>query len=98
MTNTFMMIQYEDLKRAFTEVLEEFCEKHRMNDKPSEEEGQWLTRDEVCDLLRITPTTLWRKENEGVIKKHKMGRRNLYSKKEVLGLFASVMEADRNVK
>ena len=44
-------------------------------------------------LLHITYTTLWRKENEGVIKKHKMGRRNLYSKKEVLNIFSSEMES-----
>src|SRR3712207_8642517 len=41
-------------------------------------------------------TTLWRKENEGVIKKHKMGRRNLYSKKEVMDIFSSAMESGNN--
>jgi hypothetical protein len=30
---------------------------------------------------------------EGVIKKHKMGRRNLYSKKEVMDIFSSEMES-----
>lgn len=44
-------------------------------------------------MLHITYTTLWRKENEGVIKKHKMGRRNLYSKKEVMDIFSSEMES-----
>ena len=52
--------------------------------------------EEVCDKLHITYTTLWRKENEGVIKKHKMGRRNLYSKKEVMDIFSSAMESGNN--
>lgn len=30
----------------------------------STEEDEWLIRAEVCDLLHVTPTTLWREENE----------------------------------
>lgn len=96
MTGNFVMLQMDDLRQVVTEIVEEVCAKRGFNEKPSEEEGEWLTREEVCDMLHITYTTLWRKENEGVIKKHKMGRRNLYSKKEVMDIFSSAIESCDN--
>lgn len=95
MTGNFVMLQMDDLRQVVIEIVEEVCAKRGLNEKPSEE-GEWLTREEVCDKLHITYTTLWRKENEGVIKKHKMGRRNLYSKKEVMDIFSSAMESGNN--
>ena len=97
MQGNFVMLQMDDLRQVVTEIVEEVCAKHGLNEKPSEEEGVWLTREEVCDMLHITYTTLWRKENEGVIKKHKMGRHNLYSKKEVMAMVSSAMEDGNNI-
>ena len=94
MTGNFVMLQMDDLRQVVTEIVEEVCTKRGLNEKPSNDEGEWLTREEVCDKLHITFTTLWRKENEGVIKKHKIGRRNLYSKREVEELFFSAVDAD----
>ena len=98
MQGNFVMLQMDDLRQVVTEIVEEVCTKRGLNEKPSVEEGEWLTREEVCDMLHITYTTLWRKENEGVIKKHKMGRRNLYSKKEVTDIFSSAIEDGDNNK
>ena len=94
MQGNFVMLQKDDLRQVVTEIVEEVCAKRGLSEKPSEEEGEWLTREEVCDMLHITYTTLWR--NEGVIKKHKMGRRNLYSKKEVTDIFSSAIECGDN--
>lgn len=92
MQGSFVMLQMDDLRRVVTEIVEEVCARRGLNEKPSCDEGEWLTREEVCEMLHITYTTLWRKENEGVIRKHKMGRRNLYAKKDVDALFASAVE------
>ena len=92
MTGRFVMLQMDDLRQVVTEIVEEVWTKRGLNEKPSQEEDEWLTREEVCNKLHITYTTLWRKENEGIIKKHKMGRRNYYSKKEVDALFLSDVE------
>ncbi len=89
MVGNFVMLQMDDLRQVVTEIVEDVCAKRGLNEKPSHVEDEWLTREEVCDMLHITYTTLWRKEKEGVITKHKMGRRNLYSKKDVDALFAS---------
>ena len=92
MHGNFVMLQVDDLRKVITEIVEEVCAKRGLNEKPSVEEGEWLTREEVCDMLHITYTTLWRKENEGMIKKHKIGRRNLYSKKAVMQILSSTLE------
>lgn len=96
MHGNFVMLQMDDLRQVVTEIVEDVCAKRGLNEKPSLKEDEWLTREEVCDVLHITYTTLWRKENEGVIKKHKMGRRNLYSKKEVMEIFSSAIEGGDN--
>ncbi len=97
MTGNFVMLQMDDLRQVVTEIVEDVCAKRGLNEKPSLKEDEWLTREEVCDKLHITYTTLWRKEKEGVITKHKMGRRNLYSKKDVDALFASSVGTADNV-
>ena len=45
----------------------------------SDDEG-FYDRDEICDLLHIKYPTLWRIEKSGILKKQKVGRKNLYSK------------------
>ena len=96
MKNNIVILNMDDLRQVVTEIVEEVCTKRVLNEKKSIDESEWLTREEVCGMLHITYTTLWRKENEGVIKKHKMGRRNLYSKKEVMDIFSSAMESGNN--
>jgi len=92
------MLQMDDLRQVVTEIVEEVCTKRGLNEKPSPEEDEWLTREEVCDKLHITYTTLWRKENEGAIKKHKFGRRNYYLKKDVDALFVPSGETGDKVE
>lgn len=48
------MLQMDDLRQVVTEIVEEVCTKRGLNEKPSVEEGEWLTREEVCDMLHIT--------------------------------------------
>ncbi len=80
------MLQMDELKQVVTEIVEKVCAIRRLSEKTSNGDGDWITREEVCDILHITYTTLWRKENEGVIRKRKIGRRNLDCKKEVEAL------------
>ena len=44
------------------------------------EDDGFYDRDEICDLLHIKYPTLWRIEKSGILKKQKVGRKNLYSK------------------
>ena len=88
MENKNLLIVNDDALRALVveSVEEYFVKRGWLQEKPSSDEEEWITRDEVCDKLHITYTTLWRKEKEGIIKKRKIGRRNLYSKEEIMAL------------
>lgn len=57
--------------------------------KDPDESCAYFTRSEVCQMARITETTLWRLEKAGIIKKVKLGRKNLYSRIDVEALLGS---------
>ena len=40
------MLQMDDLRQVVTEIVEEVCTKRGLNEKPSVEEGEWLTESE----------------------------------------------------
>ena len=35
------MLQMDDLRQVVTEIVEEVCTKRGLNEKPSDEEGEW---------------------------------------------------------
>lgn len=67
---------YADLKSVVTEVLQEL--------KSNTNEQDYLTREEVCQLLNINLTTLWKHTKSNRLKKYKLGRKVFYKKHEVL--------------
>ena len=81
------MLQKDDLKQVVSELVEELVGK-----KSSEESDEYYTRDQVCERLHITYTTLWRMQKEGTIIVHKLGGRNLYSKREITSLVKSKVQ------
>lgn len=46
-------------------------------------EAEYLTRNEVADMLKITLMTLNEWTNKGILKKHKIGNRVLFKKNEI---------------
>ena len=77
MQGNFIMLQKDDLKQVVS---------------TPEESDEYYTRDQVCERLHITYTTLWRMQKEGTIIVHKLGGRNLYSKKEITSLVKSKVQ------
>ncbi|RXG21034.1 helix-turn-helix domain-containing protein [Leeuwenhoekiella aequorea] len=69
----------EDLKNAFREVLED--SKPQTN---SSIDKQLMTREEVCDLLQINKSTLWKRTKTGKIPSYGQGRRIYYKRSEVM--------------
>lgn len=45
-----------------------------------------LTKKEVCEYLKVTPTTLWRWEKAGKIETYGIGKNRYYKKDEILNL------------
>lgn len=89
MQGNFIMLQKDDLKQVVAEMVEELVGKKSQTDLLVEESDEYFTRDQVCERLHITYTTLWRMQKEGTIIVHKLGGRNLYSKKEITSLVKS---------
>ena len=83
MQGNFIMLQKDDLKQVVSELVEELVGKKTQSD---------FTRDQVCERLHITYTTLWRMQKEGTIIVHKLGGRNLYSKREITLLVKSKVQ------
>lgn len=52
-------------------------------DREAERPEKMYSRDEVCQMLHITPTTLWSRTKKGRIHATKNGRRVLFSESEV---------------
>ena len=92
MQGNFIMLQRDDLKQVVAEMVEELVGKKPQTDLTKEESDEYYTRDQVCERLHITYTTLWRMQNERIIIVHKLGGRNLYSKKEISSLLKSKVQ------
>lgn len=92
MQGNFIMLQKDDLKQVVAEMEEELVDKKSQTNLTAEESDEYYTRDQVCERLHITYTTLWRMQKEGTIIVHKLGGRNLYSKKEITSLLKSKVQ------
>lgn len=73
--------QFEDI--IYRTVSRCLNEKNIGNHVEKSEDDGFYDRSEICKLLHIGNTTLWRLELSGVLKCQKVGRKNLYPKQEV---------------
>lgn len=79
-------IRIEGLEQAITEAVAQAIEARLpVLEQPheSEQPSEYYSRDELCHLAHISSSTLWRMEQDGLIKKRKFGRKNLYLKSEI---------------
>ncbi len=49
-------------------------------------EKEWLTTNEVLQLLKITSVTLWNYDQKGLTKPQKVGNRKRYRKSDILAI------------
>ncbi len=79
------------LVEAIREIVQEAISgiHHPETQKDSDETNPYYTRAELLRLAHLTEPTLYRLEKAGVVRKIKLGRRNLYSRLEVDALLGS---------
>ena len=77
----------ESIRQAIREEIGKQARNVVVQSAPAQPE--YYERSQLCDLAHISPTTLWRMEKDGLIKKVKFGRRNLYLKTDVDELLSS---------
>ena len=87
--NTLYMISKEDLQTICEMVCCRMIEDRLKADKDEPEEEQYLTREEVCKMLSVTKTTLYRWDKANYLVPKKVGRRVLYLKSDVSKLMTA---------
>lgn len=66
------------------EALKPLLQSQKMVSETVETENELLTREQVCKLLSINKTTLWKHTKSGKLKSLGLGNRVYYKKSEVL--------------
>ncbi len=88
----FVFLQASGLKERIEEIVKDAVSTSlQPSSKPTEnkDDSAYYTRAELCQLAHITESTLWRLEKSGIIRKIKLGRKNLYSRLDVEALLGS---------
>lgn len=98
MSTTLISFNVEGIMEAIRQAIREEIGKHLENVVVQEipVQPEYYDRKQLCKLAHISSSTLWRLEEEGLIKKMKFGRRNLYSKADVDIILASGQLAKYN--
>jgi excisionase family DNA binding protein len=79
-----LSIPIEELKEIIAEVVEEKLREFSSSlayKMPPEKE--FLTRQEVCQMLQVNSVTLWRYAREGRLKQHRVGRKVFFLAEEI---------------
>ena len=63
---------------------------NRISESVSQVDEELLTREEVCQFLNITKTTLWKLTKKGKYKSYGVGNRILYKKSELLSALTPI--------
>lgn len=74
-----LMVTANDLKEFAMSLMEEA----RKIAQEEREKEAYLTETEVCKLLNVTHTTLWRWNKNGTLPSCKMGRRTIWRKSDI---------------
>lgn len=74
---------FQLIKQAVKEEMDCITDAIKLNPKESENENDFLTREETAKLLKVSTTTLFLWNRDSILKAKKIGRRVYYSKSEV---------------
>lgn len=83
-----VVVDLNDLRQLFAEVTKESKHRQEVTQRvcepiPEATMERILNRRDVCELLGVNPTTLWRWEKIGKLKVHHVGRKVLYKVSEL---------------
>lgn len=77
---------YDNISRLCKSLAERVSELERQNEAGNK---LWVTTEEVCTTLKVTPRTLTAWARQGKVKPHKAGRKNLYRSAEINKMICS---------
>ena len=76
------------LERNPKETIKELCKKvsqmeFELDESSPTPEGEYLTINELCKLLKIGRMTIWRHSKKGILKPRKIGSRVLFARADI---------------
>jgi excisionase family DNA binding protein len=74
------------IRSILTEELKKFGNYFTQDTIESASRDECLTREEVCKMLKVSMTTLYNWNNEGILVNHKVRRRVYYKESDVKAL------------
>ena len=85
MNTELISLNIEGIQEAVRQAIRDEIGKQVRNvvKQPEPVQPEYYDREQLCTMAHISPSTLWRMENDGIIHKVKFGRRNLYLKADV---------------
>ncbi|WP_299164233.1 helix-turn-helix domain-containing protein [uncultured Eudoraea sp.] len=83
MDEKLIILQGVSEKSLVSKITDSINEILTANSEKSNFSEQLLTINEVCDLLKITKTTLWSYTKKGKLQSYGIGNRVLYKRSEV---------------
>jgi excisionase family DNA binding protein len=85
-----VQVSLDDMSSVIRSILIEELKKvgnyFNQDTTKSDDFDEYLTREDVCKKLKVSNTTLYNWNNEGVLKNYKVGRRVYYKKEDVKAL------------
>ena len=78
-TNTLLLVTTEDLREFAFELLNEY----RVQLDEQQRGEQLVPKSEAMTELKVSEVTLWRWEQSGYLKPHKIGSRVFYSRADI---------------
>lgn len=84
-----VFVELPELVRIVEATVSTAIKKFVPQKQEESEEDTWLTTKELESLLKVKRTSVWRREQEGLLKPCRMGRKKLYNKAEVQRLIDS---------
>ena len=73
----------QDFKIIIGDIVRDELQKFKPAEPPQNANGEYLTRGEVCNLLRISLSTLHYYSKDGTLQSYRIGGRILYKTAEV---------------
>jgi predicted DNA-binding transcriptional regulator AlpA len=80
----------KDFRQIFSDLLDEKLIKFKSESQQANPNSEYLTRREVCDLLRISLSTLHYYSKDGTLRSYRIAGRVLYKAVEVEGAIQEI--------
>ncbi len=80
----------KELRQIFSDLLDEKLQQHKTEEPQQPGNNEFLTRRNVCDLLKISLATLHYYTKDGILQGYRIGGRVLYKSEEVKNAVQSI--------